>query len=262
MKKIENLSIEINETMNNDLLLLSQWEDEVLGESYGCSRVKEGKYIDRGDIVDISKSGDVEDTKAIVIYRTEYQQDGTNVREYILYSNGKLLVALNTYSTRITEELGNKFLDIYYTPLEVVCVLDEVSIPKYDKLLGKDTIYNKEYNIGDIVDITIPDVGSIKGVILHVYKESTNDKSKGDNGEDITRQLITYHCAVYANSCVYEIRFLTHSIKHFYCGFPPYDGEIIGRETKISEYYTQFKPKYVRTIVENCTIPKYDELLK
>ena len=135
MKKIENSNIEINETMNNDLLLLSQFEDEVLGESYGCSRVKEGKYIDRGDIVDISKSGDVEDTKAIVIYRTEYQQDGTNVREYILYSNGKLLVALNTYSTRITEELGNKFLDIYYTPLRVVYVLDEVSIPKYDKLL-------------------------------------------------------------------------------------------------------------------------------
>lgn len=135
MKKIENSNIEINETMNNDLLLLSQWEDEVLGVSYGCSRVKEGKYIDRGDIVDISKSGDVEDTKAIVIYRTEYQQDGTNVREYILYSNGKLLVALNTYSTRITEELSNKFLDIYYTPLEVVCVLDEVLIPKYDKLL-------------------------------------------------------------------------------------------------------------------------------
>lgn len=135
MKKIENSNIEINETMNNDLLLLSQFEDEVLGESYGCSRVKEGKYIDRGDIVDISKSGDVEDTKAIVIYRTEYQQDGTNVREYILYSNGKLLAALNTYSTHITEELGNKFLDIYYTPLEVVCVLDEVSIPKYDKLL-------------------------------------------------------------------------------------------------------------------------------
>ena len=135
MKKIENSNIEINETMNNDLLLLSQWEDEVLGESYGCSRVKEGKYIDRGDIVDISKSGDVEDTKAIVIYRTEYQQDGTNVREYILYSNSKLLVALNTYSTRITEELSNKFLDIYYTPLRVVCVLDEVSIPKYDNLL-------------------------------------------------------------------------------------------------------------------------------
>lgn len=135
MKKIKNSNIKINETMNNDLLLLSQWEDEVLGKSYGCSRVKEGKYIDRGDIVDISKSGDVEDTKAIVIYRTEYQQDGTNVREYILYSNGKLLGALSTYSTRITEKLGNKFLDIYYTPLEVICVLDEVSIPKYDKLL-------------------------------------------------------------------------------------------------------------------------------
>ena len=135
MKKIENSNIEINETMNNDLLLLSQFEDEVLGKSYGCSRVKEGKYIDRGDIVDISKSGDVEDTKAIVIYRTEYQQDGTNIREYILYSNGKLLGALNTYSIRITEKLGNKFLDIYYTPLEIVCILDEVSIPKYDKLL-------------------------------------------------------------------------------------------------------------------------------
>ena len=135
IKETSKSSNSKNEVMNNDLLLLSQWEDEVLGESYGCSRVKEGKYIDRGDIVDISKSGDVEDTKAIVIYRTEYQQDGTNVREYILYSNGKLLAALNTYSTRITEELGNKFLDIYYTPLEVVCVLDEVSIPKYDNLL-------------------------------------------------------------------------------------------------------------------------------
>lgn len=30
MKKIENSNIEINETMNNDLLLLSQFEDEVL----------------------------------------------------------------------------------------------------------------------------------------------------------------------------------------------------------------------------------------
>ena len=153
-------------------------------------------------------------------------------------------------------------LEYSYSNLEYCEDLTKCSIPEYDKLLGQDTIYNKEYNIGDIVDITIPDVGSIKGVILHVYKESTNDKSKGDNGEDITRQLITYHCAVYANSCVYEIRFLTHSIKHFYCGFPPYDGEIIGRETKISEYYTQFNPKYVRTIAENCTIPKYDELLK
>ena len=154
-------------------------------------------------------------------------------------------------------------LEYSYSNLAYCKVLTKCSIPEYDKLLGQDTIYNKEYNIEDIVDITVPDVGSIKGVILHVYKENnTNDKSKGDNGEDITRQLITYHCAVYANSCIYEIRFLTHSIKHFYCGFPPYDGEIIGRETKISEYYTQFNPKYVRTIAENCTIPKYDELLK
>lgn len=172
----------------------------------------------------------------------------------IVYTNNML------YKAYYTESICD--LEYSYSNLTYCKDLIKCSIPEYDKLLGQHTIYNKEYNIGDIVDITIPDVGSIKGVILHVYKESTNDKSKGDNGEDITRQLITYHCAVYANSCVYEIRFLTHSIKHFYCGFPPYDGEIIGRETKISEYYTQFKPKYVRTIVENCTIPKYDELLK
>ena len=173
----------------------------------------------------------------------------------IVYTNNML------YKAYYTESICD--LEYSYSNLKYCKDLTKCSIPEYDRLLGQDTIYNKEYNIGDIVDITVPDVGSIKGVILHVYKENnTNDKSKGDNGEDITRQLITYHCAVYANSCVYEIRFLTHSIKHFYCGFPPYDGEIIGRETKISEYYTQFKPKYVRTIVENCTIPKYDELLK
>ena len=172
----------------------------------------------------------------------------------IVYTNNML------YKAYYTESICD--LEYSYSNLEYCKDLTKCSIPEYDKLLGQDTIYNKEYNIGDIVDITVPDVGSIKGVILHVYKESTQDKSKGDNGEDITRQLITYHCAVYANSCVYEIRFSTHSIKHFYCGFPPYDGEIIGRETKISEYYTQFNPKYVRTIAENCTIPKYDELLK
>lgn len=172
----------------------------------------------------------------------------------IVYANNML------YKTCYTESICN--LEYSYSNLAYCKDLTKCSMPKYDKLLGQDTIYNKEYNIGDIVDITIPDVGSIKGVILHVYKESTNDKSKGDNGEDITRQVVTYHCAVYANSCIYEIRFITHSIKHFYSGFPPYDGEIIGRETKISEYYTQFNPKYVRTIIENCTIPKYDELLK
>ena len=172
----------------------------------------------------------------------------------IVYTNNML------YKAYYTESICN--LEYSYSNLAYCKDLTKCSMPEYDKLLGQDTIYNKEYNIGDIVDITIPDVGSIKGVILHVYKESTNDKSKGDNGEDITRQFVAYHCAVYANSCVYEILFNTHSIKHFYSGFPPYDGEIIGRETKISEYYTQFKPKYMRTIVENCTIPKYDELLK
>ena len=172
----------------------------------------------------------------------------------IVYTNNML------YKAYYTESICD--LEYSYSNLEYCKDLTKCSMPEYDKLLGQDTIYNKEYNIGDIVDITIPDVGSIKGVILHVYKESTNDKSKSDNGEDITRQFVTYHCAVYANNCVYEIRFSTHSVKYFYCGFPPYDGEIIGRETKISEYYTQFNPKYVRTIAENCTIPKYDELLK
>lgn len=172
----------------------------------------------------------------------------------IVYTNNML------YKVYYTESICD--LEYSYSNLTYCKDLTKCSMPEYDKLLGQDTIYNKEYNIGDIVDITIPDVGSIKGVILHVYKESTNDKSKSDNGEDITRQFVTYHCAVYANNCVYEIRFSTHSVKYFYCGFPPYDGEIIGRETKISEYYTQFNPKYVRTIAENCTIPKYDELLK
>ena len=172
----------------------------------------------------------------------------------IVYTNNML------YKAYYTESICD--LEYSYSNLEYCEDLTKCSMPEYDKLLGQDTIYNKEYNIGDIVDITIPDVGSIKGVILHVYKESTNDKSKSDNGEDVTRQFVTYHCAVYANNCVYEIRFSTHSVKYFYCGFPPYDGEIIGRETKISEYYTQFNPKYVRTIAENCTIPKYDELLK
>ena len=172
----------------------------------------------------------------------------------IVYTNNML------YKAYYTESICD--LEYSYSNLEYCKDLTKCSMPEYDKLLGQGTIYNKEYNIGDIVDITVPDVGSIKGVILHVYKESTNDKSKSDNGEDVTRQFVTYHCAVYANNCVYEIRFSTHSVKYFYCGFPPYDGEIIGRETKISEYYTQFNPKYVRTIAENCTIPKYDELLK
>lgn len=195
----------------------------------------------KGIIVDITFIGD-----------SDYLGDSNYIT--IVYTNNML------YKAYYTESICD--LEYSYSNLKYCKDLTKCSMPEYDKLLGQDTIYNKEYNIGDIVDITVPDVGSIKGVILHVYKESTIDKSKSDNGEDITRQLITYHCAVYANSCVYEIRFLTHSIKHFYCGFPPYDGEIIGRETKISEYYTQFKPKYVRTIAENCTIPKYDELLK
>ena len=179
----------------------------------------------------------------------------------IVYANNMLYKA--SYTESICGQGDDCNLEHSYSNLAYCKDLIKCSIPEYDKLLGQDTIYNKEYNIGDIVDITIPDVGSIKGVILHVYKENnTNDKSKGDNGEDITRQFVTYHCAVYANNCVYEIRFSTHSVKYFYCGFPPYDGEIIGRETKISEYYTQFNPKYVRTIAENCTIPKYDELLK
>lgn len=216
-----------------------------------------------GEIVELRIPNEDTTKKGIIVDITfvgESDYLGDSDYAAIVYANNML------YKTCYTESIcgqdDNCDLEYSYSNLEYCEDLIKCSIPEYDKLLGQDTIYNKEYNIGDIVDITIPDVGSIKGVILHVYKESTNDKSKGDNGEDITRQLITYHCAVYANSCVYEIRFITHSIKHFYCGFPPYDGEIIGRETKISEYYTQFNPKYVRTIVENCTIPKYNELLK
>ena len=204
------------------------------------------------------------DTKKCIIVDTEFicESDHLGDNDYlaIVYANNMLYKAC--YTESICGQGDDCDLEYSYSKLAYCKDLIKCSIPEYDKLLGQHTIYNKEYNIGDIVDITVPDVGSIKGVILHVYKESTKDKSKGDNGEDITRQLITYHCAVYANSCIYEIRFITHSIKHFYCGFPPYDGEIIGRETKISEYYTQFNPKYVRTIIENCTIPKYDELLK
>ena len=216
-----------------------------------------------GEIVELRIPNEDTTKKGIIVDITfvgETDYLGDSDYAAIVYANNMLYKAC--YTESICGQGDDCDLEYSYSNLEYCEDLIKCSIPEYDKLLGQNTIYNKEYNIGDIVDITVPDVGSIKGVILHVYKESTNDKSKGDNGEDITRQLITYHCAVYANSCIYEIRFLTHSIKHFYCGFPPYDGEIIGRETKISEYYTQFNPKYVRTIAENCTIPKYDELLK
>ena len=216
-----------------------------------------------GEIVELRIPNEDTTKKGIIVDITfvgESDYLGDSDYAAIVYANNMLYKAC--YTESICGQDDNCDHAYSYSNLEYCEDLTKCSMPEYDKLLGQDTIYNKEYNIGDIVDITIPDVGSIKGVILHVYKESTNDKSKSDNGEDITRQLITYHCAVYANSCIYEIRFLTHSIKHFYCGFPPYDGEIIGRETKISEYYTQFNPKYVRTIAENCTIPKYDELLK
>lgn len=216
-----------------------------------------------GEIVELRIPNEDTTKKGIIVDITfvgESDYLGDSDYAVIVYTNNMLYKAC--YTESICGQDDNCDLEYSYSNLAYCKDLIKCSIPEYDKLLGQDTIYNKEYNIEDIVDITVPNVGSIKGVILHVYKESTKDKSKGDNGEDITRQLITYHCAVYANSCVYEIRFSTHSIKHFYCGFPPYDGEIIGRETKISEYYTQFNPKYVRTIVENCTIPKYDELLK
>lgn len=216
-----------------------------------------------GEIVELRIPNESTTKKGIIVDITfigESDYLGDSDYAAIVYTNNMLYKAC--YTESICGQGNDCVLEYSYSNLEYCEDLIKCSIPEYDKLLGQHTIYNKEYNIEDIVDITVPEVGSIKGVILHVYKESTNNKSKGDNGEDITRQLITYHCAVYANNCVYEIRFLTHSIKHFYCGFPPYDREIIGRETKISEYYTQFKPKYVRTIAENCTIPKYDELLK
>lgn len=216
-----------------------------------------------GEIVELRIPNEDTTKKGIIVDITfvgEVDYLGDSNYAAIVYTNNMLYKAC--YIESICGQDDNCDLEYSYSNLEYCEDLIKCSIPEYDKLLGQDTIYNKEYNIGDIVDITVPDVGSIKGVILHVYKEGTNDKSKDDNGEDITRQFTTYYCAVYANNCIYEIRFSTHSVKYFYCGFPPYDGEIIGRETKISEYYTQFNPKYVRTIAENCTIPKYDELLK
>ena len=217
-----------------------------------------------GEIVELRIPNEDTTKKGIIVDITfvgESDYLGDSDYAAIVYTNNMLYKAC--YTKSICGQGNDCDFEYSYSNLAYCKDLTKCSMPEYDKLLGQDTIYNKEYNIGDIVDITIPDVGSIKGVILHVYKENnTNDKSKGDNGEDITRQFVTYHCAVYANSCIYEIRFSTHSVKYFYCGFPPYDGEIIGRETKISEYYTQFNPKYVRTIAENCTIPKYDELLK
>ena len=217
-----------------------------------------------GEIVELRIPNEDTTKKGIIVDITfvgDSNHLGDSDYAAIVYADSILYKAC--YTESICGQGDGCDLEYSYSNLAYCKDLTKCSIPEYDKLLGQDTIYNKEYNIGDIVDITIPDVGSIKGVILHVYKENnTNDKSKGDNGEDITRQFTTYHCAVYANNCVYEIRFSTHSVKYFYCGFPPYDGEIIGRETKISEYYTQFNPKYVRTIAENCTIPKYDELLK
>ena len=217
-----------------------------------------------GEIVELRIPNEDTTKKGIIVDITfigESDNLGDNDYLAIVYADNMLYKAC--YTESICGQGDDWEPEYSYSNLIYCKDLTKCSMPEYDKLLGQDTIYNKEYNIGDIVDITVPDVGSIKGVILHVYKENnTNDKSKGDNGEDITRQFVTYHCAVYANNCVYEIRFSTHSVKYFYCGFPPYDGEIIGRETKISEYYTQFNPKYVRTIAENCTIPKYDELLK
>ena len=220
-----------------------------------------------GEIVELRIPNEDTTKKGVIVDITFVgESDYLDDSDYavIVYTNNMLYKACYTENICGLCGQGDDYnLKHSYSSLAYCKDLIKCSIPEYDKLLGQDTIYNKEYNIGDIVDITVPDVGSIKGVILHVYKENnTNDKSKGDNSEDITRQFVTYHCAVYANSCVYEIRFSTHSVKYFYCGFPPYDGEIIGRETKISEYYTQFNPKYVRTIAENCTIPKYDELLK
>lgn len=216
-----------------------------------------------GEIVELRIPNEDTTKKGIIVDITfvgESDYLGDSDYAAIVYTNNMLYKAC--YTESICGQDDNCDLEYSYSNLEYCEDLTKCSIPEYDKLLGQHTIYNKEYNIEDIVDITVPKVGSIKGVILHVYKESTKDKSKGDNGEDITHQFVIYHCAVYANNCVYEIRFSTHSVKCFYCGFPPYDGEIIGRETKISEYYTQFNPKYVRTIAENCTIPKYDELLK
>lgn len=216
-----------------------------------------------GEIVELRIPNEDTTKKGIIVDITfvgESDYLGNSDYAAIVYANNMLYKAC--YTESICGQDDNCDLEYSYSNLAYCKDLIKCSIPEYDKLLGQDTVYNKEYNIEDIVDITVPEVGSIKGVILHVYKESTKDKSKGDNGEDIIQQFITYHCAVYANNCVYEIHFDIHYVKHFYYGLPSYDRELIDREMKVSEYYTLYKPVYIRTITENCTIPKYDELLK
>lgn len=216
-----------------------------------------------GEILELKIPNEDTPKKGIIVDITFIDDSnylGENNYIAIVYANNMLYKAC--YNESICGQGDDCDLEYSYSDLEYSKDLTKCSMPEYDKLLGQDTIYNKEYNIGDIVDITVPDVGSIKGVILHVYKEDKNYKSKGDNDEDITRQFITYHCAVYANNCVYEIHFSTHYIKRFYYGLPPYNRDIIDREMKTSEHYTLYKPEYIRTITENCTIPKYDELLK
>ena len=171
-----------------------------------------------GEIVELRIPNEDTTKKGIIVDITfvgESDYLGDSDYAAIVYTNNMLYKAC--YTESICGQDDNCDLEYSYSNLTYCKDLTKCSMPEYDKLLGQGTIYNKEYNIGDIVDITVPDVGSIKGVILHVYKESTNDKSKSDNGEDVTRQFVTYHCAVYANSCIYEIRFSTHSVKYFYC---------------------------------------------
>ena len=171
-----------------------------------------------GEIVELRIPNEDTTKKGIIVDITfigESDNLGDNDYLAIVYADNMLYKAC--YTESICGQGDDWEPEYSYSNLIYCKDLTKCSMPEYDKLLGQDTIYNKEYNIGDIVDITIPDVGSIKGVILHVYKENnTNDKSKGDNGEDITRQFVTYHCAVYANNCVYEIRFSTHSVKYFF----------------------------------------------
>ena len=214
-----------------------------------------------GEIVELRIPNEDTAKKGIIVDITFVGNSDLGENDYlaIVYTNNMLYKAC--YTESICGQGDDCDLEYSYSNLAYCKDLTKCSIPEYDKLLGQDTVY-KEYNIEDIVDITVPNVGSIKGVILHVYKEVRDYKSKGDNDEDITRKLITYHCAIYANNCVYEIHFSTHYIKRFYYGLPLSDEETIDREMKVSEHYTLYKPEYIRTITENCTIPKYDKLLK
>ena len=122
-----------------------------------------------GEIVELRIPNEDTTKKGIIVDITfvgESDYLGDSDYAAIVYTNNMLYKAC--YTESICGQDDNCDLEYSYSNLEYCEDLTKCSMPEYDKLLGQDTIYNKEYNIEDIVDITIPDVGSIKGVIKRV----------------------------------------------------------------------------------------------